>query len=325
MQSSAFFGKWERTGKTVKVVITIDVEEEGLFSGRYPRSGAGVSNVARLEKLEWLTQDYGLPLTLLTDHPVACDLDCVEILRHWKERLGAEIGAHLHPWNTPPFDNGFDPLDSSSMPHDLIRAKLVSLKRAIAGGTGGTPVSFRMGRWDYSPAVAGALAEEGFLVDASIVPLRRSPAGDAWFGAPTDPFWADGSGSILEVPLTMVPVVPLFARFVEERRVRMGRKMRELIMSRFHWAAGVSIQPVWHSLACMKLAAELHRRRGGQVLTMFFHSSELLPGASPHFPTEASVAGLLNKLRAFFDWIGARTEVEGCTLSSLRGTMGGTL
>lgn len=305
----------------MKVVITIDVEEEGLFSGRYPRIAPGVANVPRLGMLEWLTRDYGLPLTLLADYPVVRDAKGAESLLHLHEGCGAEIGAHLHPWNTPPFEDGHDPLDSSSMSFEALCAKLAVLKRAVAEGTGVTPVSFRMGRWDYSPAVGRALISEGFKVDASIVPLKPTPAGDAWFGAPPDPFWADGPGGMLEVPLTMIVVFPKLARFIESRRELSGQGALRPVIRHFHKVAVVGIQPVWHSLWSMKAAAELHRRRGGEVLSLFFHSSELLPGASPHFPTEASVKGLLDKLRAFFDWLGARVPLEGDTLTGLRAMM----
>ena len=138
----------------MKIVITVDVEEEGLFSGHYPQVTSDVSNVVRLRMLKWLTEEYGLPLTLLADYPVVRDTRCVETLLYLQEQFAAEIGAHLHPWNTPPFDDVYDPLDSSSMPERVIRAKLVTLKQAVLEETGVKPVSFRMGRWDYSPTVS---------------------------------------------------------------------------------------------------------------------------------------------------------------------------
>ncbi len=49
------------------------------------------------------------------------------------------------------------------------------------------------------------------------------------------------------------------------------------------------IQRSCFPLASMQLAAWLHHRRGGQVFTMFFHSSELHPGATRLFPTEETV------------------------------------
>jgi hypothetical protein len=67
----------------------------------------------------------------------------------------------------------------------------------------------------------------------------------------------------------------------------------------------------------MRLAAGLHRRRGGRVLTMFFHSSELKPGASRLFPTEPAVAALVAKIHDFLSWMVKNGPVEGVTLSEL--------
>ena len=61
----------------------------------------------------------------------------------------------------------------------------------------------------------------------------------------------------------------------------------------------------------MQLAAHLHRRRGGRVLTMFFHSSELKPGASRLFPTEAAVSRFVEKIRTFLTWLRATGPVSG--------------
>lgn len=48
----------------LRVIVSLDVEEEGLFSGRYAATGCGVRNVALLRELAPLTQELGFPLTL---------------------------------------------------------------------------------------------------------------------------------------------------------------------------------------------------------------------------------------------------------------------
>ena len=79
----------------------------------------------------------------------------------------------------------------------------------------------------------------------------------------------------------------------------------------------MSIQPVWHSLAAMKLAANLHARRGGRVLVLFLHSSELLPGANPRLPGQADVDRMLGKLRGFLGWLSGKYGLEGIRLQDL--------
>jgi hypothetical protein len=50
---------------------------------------------------------------------------------------------------------------------------------------------------------------------------------------------------------------------------------------------------------------------------MFFHSSELLPGATPQFPTEEAVSRLTRKIRTFLTWLVKTGPLQGVTLSQL--------
>src|SRR5574340_349784 len=93
----------------MKLVISIDVEEEGLFSGAYPRTPPGVSNVANLQRLEFIPREFGFPLTLLITYHAALDPAARKVLEYWRDHYGTEIGAHLHPWHTPPFADLFEP------------------------------------------------------------------------------------------------------------------------------------------------------------------------------------------------------------------------
>jgi hypothetical protein len=89
------------------------------------------------------------------------------------------------------------------------------------------------------------------------------------------------------------------------------------LLSGFKYLGAAGISPAWFPLASMRLAAGLHRRRDGRVLTMFLHSSELKPGASRLFPTEQAVRRFVAKLRAFLTWLVASGPVEGVTFSGL--------
>jgi hypothetical protein len=53
----------------------------------------------------------------------------------------------------------------------------------------------------------------------------------------------------------------------------------------------------------LKASASLHRRKGGKVLSVFFHSSELLPGGYPAHKTEEDVRRFLLKLGRFLSWL----------------------
>jgi len=305
------------------LVITIDVEEEGLFSGKYPRSGAGVANVAELARLEFVHQEFGFPLTLLATYPVAQDPAARGVLAAWHQERGAEIGVHLHPWNTPPFTDLPDPepIATAKLPLTLMEAKLKSLVECLTGKFPAPPRSFRMGRFDWSPGLLKLLPGCGLRVDTSMVPLTFKGDGPQNFLTPPDPFWLQVAGSpgvkLLEAPVTMVPVWQASAKAVHRLAGLLPGKAGKALLSRYRFVGAAGIHPAWFPQFSMRLAASLHKRRGGRVLTLFLHSSELFPGGSPDFPDAAAVDRLVAKLRGFLAWLVKQGPVTGLTLSGL--------
>jgi hypothetical protein len=305
------------------LVITLDVEEEGLFSGSYPASGAGVTNVHELQRLEFIPREFGFPLTLLATYPVAQDTAAREVLISWREKHGAEIGVHLHPWNTPPFRDlpQPEPIPTAQLPFDLLEAKLGSLVQCLTETFGPAPRSFRMGRFDWSTDLLKVLPRFGLKVDSSMVPLTYKGEGPKNFLAPPDPFWLETPGSpeprLLEAPVTMVPVWAASARAWHRLAALMPANLAEALLSRFRFVGAAGIHPAWFPRLSMRLAARLHQHRGGRVLTLFLHSSELLPGGSPDFPDAAAVDRLVARLRDFLAWLVKQGPVTGVTLSGL--------
>jgi len=112
--------------------------------------------------------------------------------------------------------------------------------------------------------------------------------------------------------------VPGIPAVVDSLAARLPQAPAHRLRDAFRYVAAAGIQPAWYPLSSMQLAAYLHRRRGGRVLTMFFHSSELQPGATRLFPNEAAVRRLVDKLRAFLTWLMKTGPVEGVTLSGLK-------
>ena len=313
----------------MKLVISIDVEEEGLFTGEYARTPPGVSNVAQLKRLEFIPREFKIPFTLLVTYQVARDPAAREILQYWRDRYGAEIGAHLHPWNTPPLIdlNEPEPVRSEKIPLPILKEKLHNLLSAIQKEIGVTPRSFRMGRFDWGPQILSLLPEMGLTVDSSMVPLTQKVGGPDYFLAPSDPFRLEVSGqpgaALLEVPLTMVPVLPAAAWGVYRLSTLLSRPLGERVRGWFPYVLAAGIHPVWYPLPSMRLAVKLHRRRGGRVLNLFLHSTELAPGGNPQIPTEAGVARLVQKIRTFLTWLQATGTVEGVTLTELLELEGG--
>ena len=302
-----------RDANGVRLIFSVDVEEEGLFSGRYAARAEGLSNVAALSRLEFLPREHGLPPTLLCTWPVLADPSCAVLLRRWQDEFGAEIGAHLHPWNTPPLadETATSWLPSESMDPALLEAKLATLLAACREVSGRAPACFRMGRFDLGPKMRGLLSGHGLRVDSSLVP-GRYPAGQfvampESFLCPSDPHplvpALGGQPHVLEAPITMVPLLPGLPRLAWAAAGLLPESAGQGLLRSFRRYAMTGVQPVWFPLASMKLAARLHLARGGRVIHMFLHSSELSPGHAAHLPDEAAVERVLARIRAFLPWL----------------------
>jgi hypothetical protein len=304
----------------VKLVVTIDVEEEGLFSGRYESHNVSVKNVAELARLDPVFREWNIKPTLLLAHAVASDECHRDLLLRLKQQWKAEIGAHLHPWCTPPFQHlpHPEPVPSERIPRDLLQAKLESLLQSIRH-LGVTPTSFRMGRFNLGPRMFALLEPAGIRVDSSVAPMRRFHDRPDRLAAPTDPYFPDpeelrrpGCSRVLEVPITILPVVPRLDALLDRLPVP-SRWASWLAMH----VGSISAQPMHTGLARLKTAVRLHRHRGGQVLTLYFHSSDLMPGGRPQHRTAADVDRFLVRLRDFFAWLHREMPLESFTLSQL--------
>lgn len=301
----------------LSVVVTLDVEEEGLFSGRYRRRNATVKNVGNLERLAPLSDELGFPLTLLCAHTVFTDAAACRVLETMRDRHGAEIGAHLHHWSTPPFEDdaefcGGAPARTHTLDPELLEARLVSLLEAGRAFQGAPIRSFRMGRWDLKSPLFPMLARNGIRTDSSICPLRVYKGGADHFLAPYQPYWPLGTDTpFLEVPVTQIPLFSFLPRLWQKLYGPTDRR------DNFHFLAALSASPFWHNDAVMRLCVRLLRMRHGTVLCLFWHSTEIWPGGSPAVPDAAAVEHVLRRVRSFLTWLRSNFPVQGLTLSGL--------
>ena len=235
-------------------------------------------------------------------------------------RHRVEIGAHLHHWNTPPAEGGGEGQQGYAspgrVPEKLLAARLASLF-ASGGAFWGKPLtSFRMGKWDLHRWHWPLLAEAGVLVDASVRPLHYAPQGPDHFDAPADPYRVNVQGRvILEVPLSCVPLCACVQRLSPSAGAS-GAFLR-LAASVQKWGA-LALLPVYHPLWAMKAVTRRHLARGGRVLSLTWHSSEMMPGATPHLADMPAVERFLGKLHGYLRWLTGWVSVQGRTLDELR-------
>ena len=126
---------------------------------------------------------------------------------------------------------------------------------------------------------------------------------------------------IFEVPLTVTPLLrplPKMLRALPDGPDSWGRAVRASLR---HWGA-LALLPVEHPLWAMRAVTSLFAARGGRVLSLTWHSSEMLPGGAPHLPDAASVERLMTKIEIYLDWLHAHWEVRCLTMDGLRRELG---
>lgn len=308
----------------MKYTVTIDVEEEGLFKGVYPKTEATANNIFELDRLDSLFLEQGIRPTLLVSYQVASKKHIIDKIISLKNRWNAEVGAHLHHWNTPPIviDSIRPPTPSELLPEDILEAKMRSLID-ILSINGLEATSFRMGRFNLGPKMFQVLERVGIKVDSSISPSRKEYGGPDHLCAPTDPYFPDpmdptkfGNSMMLEVPITVLPVVRGVERGLEflSDSSLFPEGAAEWLATNI---ASIPAQPAWVPLDIAKAAVRLHKIRGGDCVTIFFHSSELAPGMNPLNPRDHDVRRFVIKLGKFIDWLHNTFDAKGHTLTEL--------
>jgi hypothetical protein len=315
----------------MRAVLTIDTEADNAWENHL---NPNVTNVAGLRELAQLLRRYGAKATCLLTYRVADDAQAISVLRELAGQGLVEVGAHLHPWESPPFmDNGLD-RRYHTYPHELplsvFRSKMEMLTARIAENFE-SPVSYRGGRWGLSPQHVAVLEELGYQVDTSVTPLitwgpkpglpisQGGRGGCDYSRAPLQPYYLSyydvtrpGQAALAEMPVTVqftqrvpMPILQAYG-YVPRWARRLLEKAKVL-------------HPVW------AFAAEEKNERMRQMLknycfsslsyfNMSCHSSELMLGTSPHSRTPAALARTLGNIELALQALAATGRCQFCTL-----------
>ena len=305
----------------MRLVVTIDTEADNQWDPGIPVT---MRSAAYWAPFQELCERHGVMPTYLVTTEVVEDDRARELLRDWSARGAAEIGAHLHPWTTPPFldrpglrYNDRQHSFPCQLPDGLLREKTTVLTEQIAAAFGARPTSYRAGRFGIDTRGARHLADEGYTVDSSVSPLwswRHYPGlngagGPDFRGHSPEPFRIAGSGGrgLIEIPVTIMTTYRHLRRLpllLDAYRSLPVRAVRKLLLSRW-----LLPQPVWLSpdpryssddlASVWRCAAEA----GLDAAVMMFHSTELMPGGSPFRADAQSVRELLQCLDVFFGFV----------------------
>jgi peptidoglycan/xylan/chitin deacetylase (PgdA/CDA1 family) len=317
---------WERE---MLLIVSVDTEEDNW--GR-ARSGITVENVRQLPRLDRLFERLGVRATYFTTYQVAIHPETAAIIRALRETGRAEVGAHLHPWNTPPLEEAFEPRNSMllNLPQQLQIAKLRRLTEALTQAVGARPVAFRAGRWGLGPGTVCALIECGYDIDGSVTPFQswKELEGPSYVGAPLDAYRLDGrgdprvpvsAGPLLEIPVSWAYTRRPWAVWGRLHRCAAHRAWRPLrlagVAARLGLVKSVALSPETDTVADMLTLTRRLIEDGVRHLHLFLHSPSLLPGLSPFAPTATAVEGMYTTIARYVEALAAGSRLSFATMS----------
>ena len=309
------------------LVVVIDTEEEFDWSAPFDPAATAVTNIALQPLAQDIFDRHGVVPTYAVDYPVASTPAGADVLRRFAEEGRCEIGAHLHPWVTPPPEGPVDVWHSypGNLPAALERRKLTALTDAIIAGFGIRPVVYKAGRYGIGNATPSILRDLNYAVDVSVVPHTdfSTDGGPDFRDAPADPF-------LIADRLTELPLSVHFAgrlatwgpSLFSHLSSTAGLRMRlPGIFSRLGLLTRYRLTPEGSSLADLINQTRSALAAGTRLFMLTYHSSSLLPGATQYVRSEvdrrAFLAALEGYLRFFLAECGGRTDTVRAVAASL--------
>jgi hypothetical protein len=285
-----------------RLLVLIDAEEE--FDWRsFRRTGTSVKNIARQVLIQSILDRYQVTPMYLVDYPVADQRDGVAPLLEFLKDGRCTVGAQLHAWVNPPFDEEISVHNTypGNLPRALEHAKIAALTAKIAEAFGVSPLVYRAGRYGIGVNTPTIIAGLGYRIDASVVPFTDYSAsgGPNFLDAPADPHWIGEGRDILEIPCTVGLVGPLarFNRRLPRMVLAAGAQSVHVpgVFARFGLLERVRLTPEGISIDVAKRLTRTLVDQGHRVFVVSYHSSSLIPGSTPYVTSEAD-------LTTFCDW-----------------------
>lgn len=313
------------------LIVTVDTEEEGLWGPEFRAKGNTVANLRGATRFQQLCDEFSITPTYLVDTPVVEDKRVAGILREYQDAGRAEIGAHLHPWCTPPFVEELNSVNSfmCNLPESLQEEKLKNLTAGIEAQFGRRPTSFRAGRYGLDMVGARILGRLGYRVDSSVIPFNSfvSESGPDFASAPVHPYFLDGTdicrphdaGVLLEIPVSYGFNRTDFRwaqRVLNTAMKPVFRRLRAVgILDRLGIVRRIKFSPEQAGARAMKRLVDIYRRQGIPCLVMMMHSSSFSVGYSPYCSTEERLERFYSDMRSVFDYCVNRCQLPTRSLS----------
>ena len=290
------------------LVVVSDTEEEFDWTRPHDRSATSVEAIREIHRAQDIFDRFEIRPTYAVDYPIASQPLSTTILGEIHRSGRAEIGAHLHPWVSPPHEEMVDAFNSypGNLPPTLEARKLGVLRDMIQTAFGLAPTAYKAGRYGIGPNTAGILVALGFEVDLSLAPPFNYESDGGPDFTDTDPGagWIDEVGGLLSLPATGG-----FTGFLHRYGAKLHRAGSHPLASRLHMIGLLSrlgalnhyrLSPEQYRFAELRSLTRALLAAGTRVLSFTFHSPTLKPGCTPYVRDAADLKRFLGDFQSYF-------------------------
>jgi glycosyltransferase involved in cell wall biosynthesis len=293
-----------------RLVVIVDAEEEFDWGAPFSRDNRSVQTMAAQSRAHKIFRRFGVIPTYAIDYPVVTQEVGYRSVMELLQTGECEIGAQLHPWVTPPFEEALCERTSypGNLPKSLEQRKLETLVSAIRDRFGVKPLLYRAGRYGTGKDTAAILDALEFDIDCSVVPgiSQWSDEAPDYTGGDAHPYWLSTVRPILELPVTVSAVGPgrhLGEEFYRRIHSDMARFVRlPAIMARSGLLNRIRLSPEGSTIQESRQLTRSLLARGYRFFAISYHSPSLEPGHTPYVRNSSDLERFLSWIEQYLEF-----------------------
>lgn len=291
-----------------QLIVVIDTEEEFDWFAEPNRQSNTVNHMDSIHLVQDIFNEYGIHPCYVIDYPISSQEKSIKVLKTFFDQGLCEIGAHLHPWVNPPFDEELSRTNMfpGNLAKQLEYEKLKLLTDSINQSFGFDPRIYKAGRYGVGPHTTEIMNKLGYDIDLSICTAfdYRADGGPDFSQYSADPYWFGPNNNMLEIPLSCafvgiegIPSVSIYNLAQRYKALKLPG-----LLSRLGIVDRLMLSPEGYSSnEHLKLTQYLYNQ-GVRTFTWNFHSSTVAPNMTMYTKSDQEVQAFLDSFRRFFDY-----------------------
>ena len=303
--------------------VVVHTEEEFDWDKPHNRSATSVEHMRHIGRAQEIFDEFGIVPNYVVDYPIASQDIAIEPLKAFADTGRALIGAHLHPWVSPPYVEEVNARNSypGNLPRELEREKLGRLTERIEASFRKAPLTYLAGRYGFGANTGAILEELGYQVDISpAVPINFSADGGPDYSSYTsDPYWFGERRKLLGLPGTGGYVGWLRVGGTSLYRAATQPTLRRIgvagACARLRAIERIRLSPEDYSEGEMRRLTLTLLGQGIRVFVFSFHSPSVMPGGTPYVRSESDLDRFFEKCRGYFSFF--LRELGGIAMTPL--------